>query len=421
LAHTLGWIGLLTLMATLFTQTATNPVEQLAQDVRVARALAWFDAHKDWITEEHIRISEVPAPPFQEKERAAHVRKLLEGAGLRLRYDDEGNVVGERAGTTRDVVLITAHLDTVFPPGTDVRVQREGPPGSERLVGPGISDNANGVAALVAVARAVQEGKLRTRATLVFAGNVGEEGEGNLRGMRKLVESYRSRLRYVVVIDGSSTEHVTSLALASRRVEVTVTGPGGHSWTDFGLPNPIQALARGMARFAKTRVPESPRSSFNVGLIEGGTSVNSIPNHAAIKVDLRSESDRELDRLENALREAIQAGLDEEMDASRARNGKLEAQFRTLGVRPGGELASHSPLLEAIRNVDRYLGNRSRLERSSTDANIPLSLGIPAVAVGGGGRSGAAHSPREWYEPAGREVGLKRVLLTVLSVAGVAE
>ena len=397
-------------------RAAANPVQQLAEEPRVARALLWLEKNTAWVTEQQARITEVPAPPFEEEKRGQYVRKLLESAGLRVRVDDIGNVIAERGGTqARDVVLVTAHLDTVFPPGTETRVRREG----RRLIAPGISDNGTGLATLVALAHALAEGKPKTKMTVVFAANVGEEGEGNLRGMRKLVESFRDRLRAVIVIDGSSTSHITSRALASRRFEAIVSGPGGHSWSDFGLPNPIHALARGITRFARARVPEQPRTSINVGQIEGGTSVNSIPYRASSKVDIRSESSAEIERLEAALREAIQGGADEEMNAARLRHAKLEVEIKIIGERPGGEMADEAPLVEAVRSVDRFLGNRARLERSSTDANVPLSLGIPAVAIGGGGEAGAAHSLNEWYDPAGREIGLKRALLTVLRVAGV--
>lgn len=394
---------------------STPSPPQLVEDAHVARALGSLEKNLPWMHEQHIRINEIAAPPFLERSRGAYLRRLLEGTGLKVRTDEIGNVIGERAGTdSRNVILVSAHLDTVYPPGTDVRVRQDG----SRLVGPGITDNGNGLAALVAVARALHEAKLRTRLTLVLVANVGEEGEGNLRGMRKLVESYRGRLRAVIAIDGASTEHITSMALASRRLEVAVTGPGGHSWSDFGMSNPIHALSRGVARFVKVRVPDDPRTTFNVGTIEGGTSVNSIPYRAAIKVDLRSESEPEIDRLEAALREAIQAGVEEEMEAGRNKNSRLETRFRIVGARPGGELPADSPLLAAVRAADRYLGIRARLERSSTDANIPLSQGIPAISVGGGGNGGAAHSLREWYDPADRIVGLKRILLTLLAVAG---
>ena len=398
----------------------TASVESLLENRRVSRALAAVDQLASWTTEQQIQLTEIAAPTFQEAARAAAVRKLLSASGLRTRLDGAGNVIGERPGASRkDLLLISAHLDTVFPPGTPVKVQREG----RRLAAPGISDNGAGLAAIVCLARALREGKVRTEQTLVFAANTGEEGEGNLRGMRKLVETFRGRLRAVIAVDGAASDHITSMALASRRLEISLAGLGGHSWADFGMPNPIHALARGLARFLDTRVPVSPRTTYNVGIIEGGTSVNTIADRALVKVDMRSESETELDRLEAALRKAIEAGVAEETtvarEAGHTGDARVEIRYRSLGDRPGGQLPDGAPLLEAVRQADRYLDNQSRLERSSTDANIPLSLGIPAIAVGGGGRSGGAHSPGEWYDPTGREMGVKRLLLTVLALAGV--
>src|SRR5437762_4050173 len=240
--------------------------------------------------------------------------------------------------------------------------------------------------------------------------------------MRALVDAYRDRLKAVIVLDGSSIDHVTTRALASRRVEVVISGPGGHSWSDFGIPNPINALVRGSVRFINTRVPAAPRTTYNLGQIEGGTSVNSIPHEARLKVDIRSESEDELLRLETALRECMAAGVRDEMESARDRSkGKLEWKVELLGSRPGGELAADSPLLAALRAADDFVGNQSRIERSSTDANLPLSLGIEAISIGAGGNGGGAHSLQEWYDAAGREAGLKRALLTVLGVSGVAE
>jgi tripeptide aminopeptidase len=271
------------------------------------------------------------------------------------------------------------------------------------------------------VARAIHEARIQPQRTIVFAANVGEEGEGNLRGMRALTDAYRDRLKAVLVLDGSSIDHVTTKALASRRVEVVITGPGGHSWSDFGIPNPINALVRSAVRFINTRVPTTPRTTFNLGQIEGGTSVNSVPHEARLKVDLRSESEDELIRLESALRESVGAGIRDEMEASRDRSkGKLEWKLDLLGSRPGGELSPNSPLLAALRAADEFVGNQSRQERASTDANIPLSLGIDAISIGAGGNGGGAHSLQEWYEPEGRETGLQRVLLTLLGTTGVA-
>ena len=399
--------------------TRKTAAAALQDDPRVAQVLDFLRTNASATTDEQVRITEIPAPPFHEGARAAYLKKLLAAAGLRVEIDGTGNVIGEYSGSSQDVVMLTAHLDTVFPVGTNVNVKREG----GRLLAPGISDNGTGLAALVVVARALHEVKIKTNNTILFVADVGEEGEGNLRGMRALVDAYKKRLKGVIALDGSATEYVTTAALASRRVEIAVTGPGGHSWSDFGVPNPIHALGRGIARFVAARVPESPRTSFNIGEIEGGTSVNSIPSRSLMKVDLRSESESELGKLENFLRESIQSGIDEEMAAARERGmagstGMLDLKVSVLGVRPAGELPENSPLLAALLAADTRLGNRSRRERSSTDANIPLSVGIPAISLGAGGRSGGAHTIEEWYDPTNRELGLQRVALTLLAVAG---
>jgi tripeptide aminopeptidase len=398
---------------------ARSSAAAITADPRVRQALAKLAGEAPAVTEEQVRITEIPAPSFRESLRGTHLAKLFADAGLKVHSDQAGNVIGERAGSAKgEFVMITAHLDTVFPAGTDVHVRREG----SKLFAPGISDNGAGLATLPAIARIMRDAKLDTRCSILFVADVGEEGEGNLRGIRKLVESYRKQLRYVIAVDGASIDYVTTAALASRRVEITVTGPGGHSWSDFGVPNPINALARGIALFLKTPAPESPRTTFNIGNIEGGTSVNSIPAKASIKVDLRSEAEPEILTLEAALRRSMQTGVDEEMASSReygVTDGPgLAIDTKVLGLRPGGELAENSPLLAAVQAADDYLGNRARIERSSTDANIPLSVGIPAIAIGAGGSSGGAHSLKEWYDPAGREVGMQRVLLTLLQVAG---
>ncbi len=388
-------------------------------DPRVARIMEILRGSSNSTTDEQVRITEIPAPPFQESVRAAYMKKLFSSTGLRVETDDIGNVIGEFPGSSPEIVMLTAHLDTVFPAGTDVHVKREG----GRLLAPGISDNGTGLAALVELSKAFHEAKIKPTKTILFVADVGEEGEGNLRGMRALAEAYKKHLKYVLALDGSSIEYVTTAALASRRVEITITGPGGHSWSDFGAPNPIHAMGRGIGRFVTARVPESPRTSFNIGEIEGGTSVNSIPSSAHMKVDLRSESETELASIEVLLRDAVKAGIDEEMSAARERGmagsaNLLNLKINVLGVRPAGELAENSPLLAALLAADNQLGNRSRRERSSTDANIPLSLGIQAISLGAGGRSGGAHTLEEWYDPAGRELGLQRVALTVLGVAG---
>lgn len=389
----------------------------LADQAQVRSALNWLDKNLAWVSAQQVRLTEIPAPSFQEEKRAEAVEALLAADGLLMRSDKMGNVIGElRGAQDKEVVLLSAHLDTVFPAGTPIKVKHEG----DRLVAPGISDNGTGLAGLLAVAGAIYSAKIKPQRTILFAANVGEEGEGNLRGMRVLIDAYQTKLRAVIVLDGSGIEHVTTKALASRRLEVVITGPGGHSWSDFGIPNPINALVRASVRFINTKVPDVPRTTFNLGQVEGGTSVNSIPYEAKLKVDLRSEDEKEIARLETALRECAAAGVKDEMDNARDRSrGKLDWKVSLIGSRPGGELGPDSPLLASLRAADAVVDNESREERSSTDANIPLSMGIDAISIGAGGNGGGAHSLQEWYEPAGREVGLKRVLLTLLGVSGV--
>src|SRR5215471_2267183 len=368
----------------------------LADTVQVRTALEWFAQNLTWIDAQQIRLTEIPAPSFEEQDRATAVKELFVGEGLTIHTDKIGNVIGELRGRNeREIVLITAHLDTVFPSGTTIEVQRAG----ERLVGPGISDNGTGLAGLIAVARAMHAAKITPQRTILFAANVGEEGEGNLRGMRALIDAYHTKVRAVIVLDGSGTDHVTTKALASKRLEAVISGPGGHSWSDFGMPNPINALIRGSLRFINTKVPASPRTTFNLGQVEGGTSVNSIPFEAKLKVDLRSENDDEITRLESAFRECMATGVRDEMENARDRTkGKLEWRVNVIGSRPGGELAPDSALLGSLRAADDLTGNQSRIERSSTDANIPLSMGIDAISIGAGGNGGGAHSLQEWYE-----------------------
>jgi tripeptide aminopeptidase len=390
--------------------------EAVSRQPRVARALAWLRSHEDWITEQQIRLTEIPAPPFGEERRARAVADLLGECGWRAAIDEVGNVVAESEQDEARVVLLSAHLDTALAPDGTVHVRRDG----TRLRAPGISDNGAGLAALVAVAAAFRATELATRLGVVFAANVGEEGEGNLRGMRALVARYGRRLEAGIAVDGPSTSHITTAGIASRRFEAVISGPGGHSWASAGAPNPIHALGRAIARIVSIPLADNPRTSLNIGAIEGGGAVNAIPARAAMKIDLRSESETELDALENDIRRAVELGAVAERETARSGSLALAVEFRPLGSRPAGRLLSQSPLLAAIREVDRFLGLDSRLQAASTDANIPLSLGIPAIALGGGGTGGGAHTDEEWYDADGRVAGLERILLTLLLVAGLA-
>jgi acetylornithine deacetylase/succinyl-diaminopimelate desuccinylase-like protein len=316
------------------------------------------------------------------------------------------------------MVATTAHLDTVLAPRTkdDVSVDRDGD-----FRGPGVSDNGAGLAGLLALAKAIKSlprdsdvvSDLWNR--LLLIANVGEEGEGNLSGMRHICRQsdLMARIGSFLVLDGAATDHITWQALGSRRFEVLFTGPGGHSWSDFGIGNPVHALNRAMAAFVDHR-PLDPRSlpkvSVNVGMIDGGTSVNAIPASARAKVDIRSESDEKIDELVATLHTAVARA--EDIENSRALGYKVSVKIREIGSRPAGRVAPDAPIISYLRAVDAHLGIRARLDCASTDANIPMSMGIPAVSIGAGGQGGGAHTAAEWYRPDGRDLGLKRILLT---------
>ena len=332
--------------------------------------------------------------------------------GCDARLDRAGNVVAFPADPGEGgLVALTAHLDTVIEPRSpeDIQFGRDG-----KLYGPGVSDNGAGLAALLAIAQAIRNtpALLDSPLPLVLVANVGEEGEGNLSGMRFLCRpsGLVTRIASWVVLDGPSLDHITTRALASRRFEITVTGPGGHSWSDYGVANPVHALSRAVALFSEHQPVNgsSPRSSFNFGLIEGGTSVNSIPSNARAKLDIRSESATRIEELASLLTASLERAMEIENDRSPA--GRVTVKLREIGSRPGGQLAEAAPILSHIRSVDAYLGVRTHIDCASTDANIPLSLGMQAVSIGAGGQGGGAHTPSEWYHPEGRETGLRRVL-----------
>ena len=400
-------------------RTAQQEVARLAELRAVHEAFAWFRASSRELEDLQLELTAVPSPPWGEAARAEWLRARFEDLGLsEVQQDELGNVFGILPGSEPNapLVALSAHLDTVFPAGTPIQVSREG----GKIYGPGISDNGAGLVALLAIARVLKETGIEHATPVVFIGNVGEEGEGDLRGMRHIFEQPRwaDAIRTMVVVDGAGTDTVICEALGSRRYEITVRGSGGHSWSDFGIPNPVVALARIIDRFTQTTVPTNPKTTYNIGTIEGGTSVNSIPQSATMRVDTRSASVEQLDRLERALREAVQDGT--AATSGKKKNG-LTAEVRVIGDRPAAELPSESRLLKMIRAVDAQLNNSARLQRASTDANIPLSLGREAIAIGAGGSGGGAHTVNEWYDAAGRDLGLKRILLLTLALSGVPE
>ena len=367
-----------------------------------------------------IELTEIPAPPFQEAERGRRFAAFLRAAGLAdVTVDEPGNVIARRTGMGgRETVAIVAHLDTVFPPGTDVTVRRRG----DRLHAPGIGDDTRGLVVLLNVAEALERAAVRTRADILFVGSVGEEGLGDLRGVRHLLRPGGPRIGQFIAIDGGSDDEVVNQALGSRRYRVTVTGPGGHSWGDFGLANPAHALARAIDYFNRAAsgvAGVGTSSSYNVGRIGGGTSVNAVPRETWAEVDLRSTFPGRLDRLEAVLRSSVTRAVDEQ-NRTRDRGAPLIARFELIGDRPSGVVDPRAPLVRRALAVTRFLGLLPRLGVASTDANLPIASGIPAVTLGRGGAGGGAHSLDEWWAPRDAHIGTQRALLLLVASAGVA-
>lgn len=404
-------------------EDAAAAIGTAAASPAVARAFAHVDGDGERMTRELVELCEIEAPPFCEEARGAWFLERFRELGLSgVRRDAVGNVVGlrpgayDRPGEPAPVVVISAHLDTVFPPGTDCRVRRE----NGRLYAPGISDDGAGLAALLAVARALDAGPVRTRKTIVFLATVGEEGAGDLRGVRHFFDAdpLAPHVEGFVSLDGPGVERITTRALGSRRYAVTLRGPGGHSWGDFGIVNPVHALGRAVARLANYPAPIDPRTSFNVGRIEGGTSVNAIPEEATMSVDLRSVSASELDRVESFFRRAVADAVREENRLHAASGTVIDARVEAIGDRPSGETPASAWIVRALVEASRALGVEPRLDCSSTDSNVPISRGIPAATIGCGGSSANAHTLAEWFDPRGREVGIKRVVLALAALAG---
>ncbi len=401
-------------------RSAQQRVAGLAQLRPVHDAFAWFRSHGRELEELQLQVTSIAAPPWGESARSEWLAARFTELGLADVHRDElGNVFGIRPGTdpAAPFIALSAHIDTVFPADTPIIVRRDG----NKLYGPGVSDNSSGIVALLAMAAAMQSAKLSNIAPVLFIGDVGEEGEGDLRGMRHIFQQPRwsASIASLVAVDGAGTDTIIAEGLGSRRYEVVIRGHGGHSWSDFGVANPIVALARVIDRFTRTPVPPAPKTTFNIGIINGGTSVNSIPESATMRVDTRSASVEELDRLERALHDAVDQVIPE--ITGRKKQELLTADVRVIGNRPAADLPAESQLLQTIRAVDAQLHNVARIQRASTDANIPLSLGREAIAIGAGGTGGGAHTIHEWYDPAGRDLGLNRILLLTLALSGVAD
>jgi tripeptide aminopeptidase len=412
-------------MPTISRNSVFTQVTALAAQRAVHAAFAWLHGNPKTIMDWQSELVAIPAPTRGEQARAEWIAAHFRSAGLtQIEIDGAGNAIALLPAhnlppeSTGPVILLSAHLDTVFPAGTPIQLVFDG----DTLRAPGACDNAAGVAGLLAIVHAVNEAQIDLPVPLVVLGNVGEEGEGDLRGVRYLYQHnpLAGRIAAHIVLDGAGADCVVTQALGSRRYDVCVTGPGGHSFSDAGTPNPISALAAALAAVAETPLPEEPRTTLNLGTIAGGISVNSIPENAQATIDFRSTCADQLVRLEVALHRAVEDAVGRANSRAKSLNGRPPARLAysisQIGDRPAARLPDDSPLLAALHAVDRHLNLRTDIRLGSTDANLPLSLGVPALSMGAGGEGGAAHTLHEWYSPKHREIALKRVLLLTLAM-----
>ena len=430
------------------TSSAQRRIAHLATLTAVHRAFHWLHLHQPQLRQWQLELVRVPAPPFGESARAAWFLDRFKQLGLtNIHLDDAGNALAELTAFGHPVegvistgggafaaaverpphfasassaiqglppcVLLSAHLDTVFPADTLIEPIEE--KDSARIHAPGICDNAAGLTGLLALAAALRHANIVPPVTVLFAANVGEEGEGDLRGMRHLFERgpYRNRIVAAIALEGSGSSAVVTRAIGSLRFRVTITGPGGHSWTDAGTPNPILLLSHALTQIAALKLPADPQTTINVGHISGGTSINSIPESATALLDIRSIDPAQLNSTATTIHQIFD-NIVTPFARQKATDPPPKLHVETIGNRPAASLPDNSPLLHTLRAVDRHLTLRTEPRLGSTDANIPLSRGVPAIAVGAGGQGGGIHTLQEWYDPTGRETALRRILLTLL-------
>ncbi len=395
-------------------ERATEIGPLLLKDGAVAAAVAAVKKNEPWVLEEQVRLCEIPAPPFKETARAKAYAQAFRELGLKnVRIDKVGNVLGERPGSApRPHVVFSAHLDTVFPGETDVRVTRLG----SILKGPGIGDDCRGLAVVLGVIKAMADAHVQTEGAITFVGTVGEEGLGDLRGVRHLFEGeLKGKIDRFVSVDGTGLG-ITHIGVGSKRYRVAFKGPGGHSYGAFGLANPIHALGRAIAKIGDFQVPNEPKTTFNVGRIGGGTSINSIAFEAWAEVDMRSADVAALQSVDANFHRAVDAALEEE-NLRWSNRGKLAVDKTLVGDRPAGRTAASSPVVQAAVSVTTALGLAVNLDEGSTDANIPMNLGIPAVTIDGGGRGTGAHALGETFDSTNSEQGTGRALLLAVALA----
>jgi acetylornithine deacetylase/succinyl-diaminopimelate desuccinylase-like protein len=417
----MGRLGIFCVLALSMPVAAQPPdaaVRRFLDSTEYKQATVFIERDYDRFVRELIALTEIPAPPFKEAARAKAYLTMLRDSGLAdVEMDAEGNVMGVRRGSGGGPMLaVVAHLDTVFPEGTSVAVKREG----TRLMAPGVGDNTRGAALLLAVVRAMNAAKIQTASDILFVGNVGEEGEGDLRGVKYLLQKgkYKDRIKQFVAIDGGEQDTITRGGVGSRRYRVVFKGPGGHSYGAFGLVNPAFAMGNAIAKVSRLQVPSSPKTTFNVGVVGGGTSVNSIPAEVQMVVDMRSVSCAELKKLEDAFLALVREAAAEENAARSTREGKVTVDPRLIGDRPCGETAVDAPIVQTAAAAVKAFGLRPAYGISSTDSNVPMNLGIPAITIGRGA-GGRSHSPDEWTDVA-KAASVKAVQVALTIVAAVA-
>jgi acetylornithine deacetylase/succinyl-diaminopimelate desuccinylase-like protein len=392
---------------------AQTPAELLKQPA-IRAALEAARRNEPAILDLQARVCEIPAPPFKEEARGREFERLFKEAGLQeVRIDRAGNVLGVRPGkAARPNLVIAAHLDTVFPEGTNVKVTREG----TVLKGPGIGDDCRGLAVLLGIVRALNEGRVETAGTITFVADVGEEGLGDLRGMKQLFhETLKGRIDKFVSIDGTGLG-VTHIGVGSNRYKVTFKGPGGHSYGAFGMANPIQAMGRAIAKIDAFEVPQQPKTTFNVGRVGGGTSVNAIPFESWMEVDMRSADPAALKALDTKFHAALKEAVDEENRRWNSR-GAVSVSAELVGVRPAGQTPKDSAIVQSAIAVSRALEIQESLREGSTDSNVPMNLGIPAITISGGGAGSGAHSLNEAFDSRDSWRGTQRALLLAVTLA----
>jgi acetylornithine deacetylase/succinyl-diaminopimelate desuccinylase-like protein len=393
-------------------------IQEMANSAQLQKAMQYIVEQEPRSLEDLVELTEIPAPPFAEEQRGLRFAELLREAGLEdVSIDEVGNVIGRRPGVKgQRVVAYLAHLDTVFPEGTDVTVRQDG----DKYFAPGIGDNTRGLVVILDVLRAMQFAAIQTEADLLFIGNVGEEGLGDLRGVKHLFRKGAEPIDALVAVDGGDIQRLVFGGVGSHRYRVLFQGPGGHSWGAFGSANPHHALGRAIALFDEAADPitrEGEKSSYNIGRIGGGTSINSIPFESWAEIDIRSGDPGKIADIDNVLEQAVATALAEE-NSNRRKGPELTVQLEKVGERPAAKGNPDAPLVQRAMAAMQALGIEPKLSISSTDANLPLSLGIPAVTMSRGGVSGDAHSPAEWWQSKDAWLGTQAGLLTVLAETG---